>query len=75
MTPYVFEEPTQTVAFPLTAPGVAGILIVVTLSVCAVDEPQVLLAVTLTLPLVALEVVTIEFVVDVPVHPPGKAQV
>ena len=41
----------------------------------AVDDPQVLLAVTLTLPEVALVVVVILVVVDVPVHPPGKVQV
>ena len=41
----------------------------------AVDDPQALLAVTLTLPEVALVVVVILVVVDVPVQPPGNVQV
>ena len=47
----------------------------VTARVCVVEEPHVLLAVTEILPLVALAVVVIDVVVDVPVQPPGKVQV
>ena len=47
----------------------------VTASVAAADDPHALLAVTVTFPLVALAVALIEFVVEVPVHPPGRVQV
>ena len=56
-------------------PGVAGILITVTLNVRGEEEPQELFAVTVILPLVELAVVTMEFVVEVPVHPTGNVQV
>ena len=39
------------------------------------DDPHELFAVTLILPLVALAIVFIELVVDVPVQPPGKTHV
>ena len=62
--------------------GAATILIVgtktgftVMANICGAEEPQALFAVTVIFPLVELAVVIIEFVVDVPVHPPGKAQV
>ena len=44
----------------------------VTANVRAVEVPQVLLAVTEMFPLVVLAVAAMEFVVDVPVHPPGS---
>ncbi len=56
-------------------PGVAGILITVTLNVRGEEEPQELFAVTVILTLVELAVVTMEFVVEVPVHPTGNVQV
>ena len=56
-------------------PGVPMAPLTVIAKVLAVDDPQVLLAVTLTLPEVALVVVVILVVVDVPVQPPGKVQV
>ena len=65
----------HTVPFPLIAPGVAGVADTVTASVCAVELPHPLFAVTDTLPLVALAVAMILFVVDVPDHPLGSVQV
>ena len=59
----------------MTAPGVAGMLIAVTLNVCAGEEPQELLAMTVTLPAVALAVALMEVLVELPVHPPGNDQV
>lgn len=56
-------------------PGVAGTELTVTANVCTGDEPQVLLAVTVTLPLVEPESAVIELVVDVPVHPVGNVHV
>ena len=41
----------------------------------AAEVPQALVAVTEIFPLVALAVVIIEFVVEVPVQPPGNVQV
>ena len=61
---------------PLIVPGAAGIeAFTVTTNVWFVDEPQALFAVTVMFPLVVLEVEVIEFVVEVPVQPPGKVQV
>jgi hypothetical protein len=57
---------------PEIVPGVAGSAFTITANVCGVLEPQVLSAVTVTLPLVALAVVVILFVELVPLHPPGK---
>ena len=65
----------QTVLLPLIVPGVAGNGTTVTASVCAIEFPQALLAVTVMLPLVALEVVLMEVVVELPVHPEGNTQV
>jgi hypothetical protein len=72
---YVFIVPLQMVAVPEIVPGVAGIVFTITANVCAGELPQVLFAVTVIFPLVELVVVLIEFVVEVPVHPPGKVQV
>ena len=55
--------------------AVAVTVIEVTASVCAMEEPQALFAVTVMLPLVALAVALIDVVVLVPVHPEGKTQV
>jgi hypothetical protein len=66
----------QTIAVPLIAPGVAGTEVVIfTAKVCAVEFPQVLLAVTDTVPLVELVVAIMLLVADVPVHPPGSDHV
>ena len=59
----------------MIAPGVPIAPLTVMAKVLAVDDPQVLLAVTLMLPEVALVVVVILVVVDVPVQPPGKVHV
>ena len=74
-TAYVLDEPEQTVVVPLIAAGIAGGTLTVTANVCAADEPQLLLAVTVTLPLILPAVAVIEVVVDVPVQPPGNVQV
>jgi hypothetical protein len=65
----------QGVIFPLIAPGVAGMEFTVMANVCTGDEPQVLLAVTVTFPLVEPESAVIVLVVDVPVHPVGNVHV
>ena len=44
-------------------------------SVRAAEEPQVLLAVTEMLPLIALDVVVTEVVAEVPDQPPGSVHV
>ena len=73
---YVVEIPEHGVAEPVIVPGCAGVAVGVTAAkVAAEDVPQVPVAVTLTLPAVALGVAEILFVVDVPVQPPGKVQV
>ena len=72
---YVVATAEHGVAVPAIAPGVPIAPLTVMAKVLAVDDPQVLLAVTLTLPEVALVVVVILVVVDVPVQPPGKVQV
>jgi hypothetical protein len=68
-------DPAQIVVVPEIVPGVVGIVFTVTAKVCAVEFPQVLFAVTVIFPEVALTVVEILFVVDVPVQPPGNVQV
>ena len=62
------------VAFPPIVPGWTGVLFTVTVNDCTSDEPQLLLAVTVTSPLVAFGVAPIELVVEVPVQPFGKVQ-
>jgi hypothetical protein len=56
-------------------PGVEGMLFTVIAKVCAVLEPQVLFAITVIFPLVALAVVAILFDELVPVQPDGNVQV
>ena len=72
----MFADVEQTVVLPVMSSGWAGMLFTVTANVCAADDPQVtLLAVTEMFPLVALAVVVIVVVVDVPVQPLGKVHV
>lgn len=71
----MFVEPEQTIVLPEILPGVAGVVFTVTIRVCAGELPQELFAVTVIFPLVALAVVLIEFVVDVPLQPPGSVHV
>ena len=59
---------------PVIELGVAGAVLTVIACVEAELVPQPLLAVTDTFPLVALAVVEIEFVVELPDQPPGKVQ-
>ena len=56
------------------APG-WGTLVIVTANVCDNDEQEPLLAVTETFPPIVVAVALIEFVVDVPVQPPGNVHV
>ena len=72
---YVLELPEQTVALPVMDPGVVGTPVIVTANACAADVPHALVAVTEILPPVALAVVVIDVVVDVPVQPPGNVHV
>lgn len=65
----------QTFVLPLIAPGVGGAVLIVTAMVCAVLLPQVLLAVTVTFPLVVPVVVFSEFVAELPVQPAGVVHV
>jgi hypothetical protein len=61
---------------PLILPGVAGIAVLTTiLKVCAGDVPQLLFAVTVMFPLVVLAVAVMEFVAELPLHPPGNVHV
>ncbi len=57
------------------APGCAGTAPEVTVKVCEVDAPQVLLAVTVIVPPVAPAVALMLFVVLLPLQPEGKVQV
>ena len=72
---YVIATAEHGVAVPVIVPGVAGAAVGVTAKVAAEDVPHVPVAVTLTLPAVALGVAEMLFVVDVPVQPPGNVQV
>jgi hypothetical protein len=71
----MFELPEQIVVLPVIGPGVAGMVFTVTAKVRGVDVPHVLLAVTVTFPLVVLATAVMDVVVDVPVQPPGNVQV
>ena len=72
---YVFVLPEQTVAAPVIAPGMAGMLFTVTANVCAADDPQLALATTEISPPAALAVAVMDMVVEVPVQPEGNVQV
>ena len=56
-------------------PGVAGAVLTVTASVAGLEFPQVLLAVTETVPPLEPAVVLMLLVVEVPVQPPGSDHV
>ena len=71
----VSRLPLQKLAVPLIVPGVAGADSVVTERVCAEDVPQLLPAVTETVPALAPTVAIILLVVEVPVQPFGRVQV
>ena len=71
----MLDVPAQTVVLPEIVPGAAGIEFTVTASVCGELFPQELLAVTVIFPEVALAVIEILLVVDVPVQPEGNVQV
>ena len=71
----MFELPVQTLVTPLIAPGAAGTVFTDTVRVWAVEEPQLLFAVTVIFPLVEPATAVMEFVVELPVQPEGKDQV
>ena len=71
----MFELVAQIVSLPLIVAGELGAVFVVTANVWAIDEPQELFAVTVMLPPVVLATAEREFVVEVPIQPPGKVQV
>ena len=71
----VSRFPLQKVVVPLIAPGVEGVDNVVTASVDADEVPQLLPAVTDTVPPLAPTVELIEVVLDVPVQPFGRDHV
>ena len=76
MIEYVLLLLAHMLALPLIAPGVAGAEVVtLTASVAGLELPQVLLAVTDTVPPPEPAVALIEFVVDVPVHVAGSDHV
>jgi hypothetical protein len=50
-------------------------LFTITDSICVVEDPQTLLAVTETFPLVVFVVILIELVAELPVHPEGNVHV
>ena len=74
-TENVSEPPLHKVAVPLIAPGKGGAVAIVTANVCAEEVPQLLPAVTETVPPADPEVAMMLFVVDVPVQPFGSVQV
>jgi hypothetical protein len=55
--------------------GCAGMLFTVTTKIRAGDDPQTLLALTETFPLVVFVVILIELVAELPVHPEGNVHV
>jgi hypothetical protein len=71
----VLEVPEHTFAFPVMFPGIAGAEVTDTANVCAGEEPQILFATTLILPLAVPAVVDMLVVVEVPVHPDGNVHV
>ena len=75
MIEYVLLLLAHMLILPLIAPGVAGAVAIVTASVAGAEFPQVLFAVTETVPPVELAVALILLVVDVPVQPPGSDHV
>ena len=74
-TEKVSKAPLHKVAVPLIAPGRAGTVVTVTANVCAEEVPQLLPAVTETVPPADPAVVMMVLVVDVPVQPFGSDHV
>ena len=75
-TENVSKAPLHTLPVSVIEPGVAGVAEdTVTASVCAVELPQLLLAVTETVPPVEPTVLPMLDVVDVPVQPLGSVHV
>jgi hypothetical protein len=73
---YVFKLESQTLVSPLIVPAIMGTdVFTVTESDIEGDEPQLLFAVTETLPVVAPAIVDIEFDVEVPVQSDGNDHV
>ena len=71
----MLDELEQMLVLPVITPGVTGNELTVTASVCVVEEPQALLALTVIFPLVELAVVEILVIVEVPVQPAGSVHV
>jgi hypothetical protein len=64
----------QTVASPMMDPGLGGAASTETAMPVAEDVPQAFVAVTVTVPPVDPAIAVMEFVVEVPGHPPGNVQ-
>ena len=75
LTENVSKLPAQSVPDGVIVPGVAGPEPLLTVSVCAVELPQPMLAVTETVPPFAPVVALILNVVEVPLQPFGRVQV
>ncbi len=71
----VTEFPWQNVVAPLAVMVATGNGLIAIVKVWGVLVPQVLFAVTVTIPPVLFAVIEILFVVDVPTHPLGNVQV
>ena len=71
----VSRLPLQAGVLPVIAPGVAGIEVTVTGKVCAAELPQVLLAVTETVPLDPALAVMALMIEPPVVQPPGSDHV
>ena len=69
---YVWLVPLHTAVGPVIVPGTTGVPLGATANTLWADVPQALLAVTVTLPAVALVVAVMLVAADVPVHPPGS---
>jgi hypothetical protein len=67
--------PLHKAVFPEIAVGGAGVVLTVTLNVCAGLVPQALTATTVITPLVLPAIAFIEVVFDAPFHPEGNIQV
>jgi hypothetical protein len=70
----VVEVPVQTVSLPLMDPGAGGDP-THAVRLAAADVPQAFVAVTVRVPPAGPAVTEMESVMDVPVQPPGNAQV
>ena len=68
---YVLLLPGQMELLPVIVPGCTGATFTVTGKVCAEELPQVLLAITVMFPPVALALAFKLFVLLLPDHPPG----